>query len=215
MTTLSPAPYPGYGWGIQFNAKLTDTNLSGNPVFIQNLTNVDNGVIGPTTNSSGQRVGATFDQATNPLGQDFVISAAAQQNGAAFPLLDTPTDTGNPEYPVMASGTSNDGNSATIQAVDSPTLDATNSPLDGTALDVQYRYKLYLVWKYPSGIYYPLGYYNWWVKWYATASRAPNSGPVDTIQYPSAVYTDATWIPDNSTPGKMIAPIAFGSFVWQ
>jgi hypothetical protein len=198
----SPTP------GAYFGAQLTDTNLSGNPVFIHNLNKIKNGILGPT-NFNGNPVGATFVAGTNPASQSVVITAAAQANGAAFPFLDTPTDTGSPEYPLTSS--SNDGNTAIIQSNDSPAVGSTANANSGTAIDVQDSYQLYLVWKYPSGIYYPLAWYLWWVQFYATGP-----GPVNNIIVPpSGVGVDVRWFPDNSTPGKMIAPIANNSTAWQ
>jgi hypothetical protein len=201
MTTLSTVGQ----WGAQFNATLTDKNLSGNPVFIQNLTKVPNGTLGPTTFNNNE-VGATFTAGTNPASQNYAITPAAQRAGAAFPLLDTPATP--PEYPLVQS--SNDGNTATIQAVDTPRLPPTANAGNGTAIDVQFGFKLYLVWKYPSGIYYPVAYYEWWVDWYATGN-----GPVNNIILTYGVQSDVIYIPSNATPGKMVGPVANANFSWQ
>jgi hypothetical protein len=206
MTTLGVIdPY-----AVLFHAELIDTSLSGKPVYIMNVLNVENGKQG-TKNSAGNPVGATFSQGPGAwLGQSLVITSSAIQNGAAFPLLDSTSAT-TPEYPLSYS--SNDGNKATIEAVDSPRIPPTADPVNGTAIDVQHDMQLYLVWKYPSGIYYPLAYYKWWVAWDAVATN--NIGPVDRIIIKEGLFTDYTWYPSNATPGKMKGPLANDSVGWS
>jgi hypothetical protein len=186
--------------GASFTGSLTVTALNGNPVFIQNYIDAENGANGTKVN--GNPVGYTFAAGWIPPEVNVTLI------DGKFPVLDTDPRPPNPEYLFDLSVT-NDGNTATIKADDSPSM-GVNPPNvgHGITLDVLSTWKLWLVWKYPSGIYWPLALINWQANWYAFAVD-PNllTGPVNHIQIPHGVTADANYTRSNDTPDRMLAPV--------
>ena len=83
-------------------------------------------------------------------------------------------------------------------------------------MDVLYTFRLYLLWKYPSGIYYPLAYCEWQANFFAKATgNNQNTGPVNTIYYPGVEVTvDYQRSNDPPPPNLMAPPIFNGNNQW-
>jgi len=94
-------------------------------------------------------------------------------------------------------------NTATLQSSDSPATGGQTNSQAELAIDVQFNFELQLLWKYPSGIYYPLAYVKWQPNFYGTATgNNLNKGPVNTIQVLHGVTADIKPTPNNDTPGS-------------
>jgi hypothetical protein len=197
-------PGPPIVPGASFGGNLTVTALNGNPVLIQNYINAQNGANGTTFKFNP--VGYLFAAGTNPPAANLVLIQGT------FPVLDTENPRpATPEYDVHVQVT-NDGNTATIKA--KPDTGIPPNVGQGTFLDVLSTLRLWLVWKYPSGIYYPLAFINWQANFYASAvGNNLFVGPVNKIQVPHGV-TAGSFTPSNATPDRMNAPVFNGNNQW-
>ncbi len=172
--------------GALFDANLTVDNLSGNPVFIQNVMAMQNGANGTTV--GGASVGASYLNGTSKANMTL-------PNGA-LPLVDAVPAT--PRTAEYAANINNDGHIATASSNDSPGLAPPPTAASVTAADYKLTLKLYLVWKYPSGVYYSLANYDWWTNFYATA--AAGVAPANTVAITHGVTAAPDYSRSNADP---------------
>jgi hypothetical protein len=195
------------GAGALFQANLTIGNPTqgGTPQYIHNALDLQNSVNG-TKDANGVAVGATFKQNSAQPSQNAVAI-----NGTSFAMLDTLGDPHTPEYttdtligitpPV-----------ATIVADDYPGPGPTLTADDGTKIDILFKFRLHLVWRYwPSTgkIFYPLAFINWQAMFYASGA-----GPVNMILELRGVTADGNYTPSNAEPAVMVPPVVSGNTGW-
>ncbi len=106
-----------------------------------------------------------------------------------------------------------DGSTYTVRASDSPASGWPIKPQLGTNLDLEYDFRLWLLWRFtqevngePTLVYYPLAKSNWQVVFLAHAST--NAGPIDTIDRPKGVTADSGYTRTNVAPDTM-SPTTF------
>jgi len=215
-------PLPPGPPGAKFDASLTYTSLTGNPVFVQDFWDIINGYNG-MTGPNGQPIGYLYSAGSNPAGANLGLALPA-----TFPILDLPAGGQVPEYTLE--NQQHNGNIYTISSSDSPTTGLNTNvnnvpapgPQAGIGIDIYYNLFLWLLWKYPattdgSGnpvppVYYPLAYARWGVEWVANAQN-PN-GPVNHITIPQGISAD-TYSRTNGPPSKMASPIFRDKVAWS
>jgi len=87
-------------------------------------------------------------------------------------------------------------------------------PQAGVTLDQSLYLALWLLWKYPSGIYYPLAYTTWSVDWWADANAQNPNGPVNHIVVTNGVRGSQSYQLNNNTPYNMGPDLFNNSNVW-
>jgi hypothetical protein len=184
--------------------------LPGKLVFLQDLTNVGNGGNG-TQLPNGHPVGYLYAPGSNPAGVNVV-----PKQGISFSILDS-TPAATPEYVLAPQTLQSDGNTYTIQDEDSPRAGLNPpapGPQAGVTLDQRQYFSLWLLWKYPSGIYYPIAYNTWSVTWYADANAQNPNGPVNNIIDLNGVRGSQSFQFWNRTPFNMGPNLANNSLMW-
>jgi hypothetical protein len=189
--------------GAAFAADVTRTSLQGNEVFIQNFLSVTNGFNGSAAGWIYTAASGLANMNLKPI------------NNTAFPYLDAnpgPPPPATPEYDYQFNYTTNTTDRQVAADSDSPSSGWAANSDKGNIIDVRYKYTLYLVWKYPGGIYYPIANINWYVNFYANRN-VPNIG-VTNILLPRGITADA-YQRSNTVPQKMAPPTFNGNVIWQ
>ncbi len=209
------ANIPGVTPGATFVGSATYTNLNGNLAFIQDVEGITNGSNG-THLPNGTLIGYLYAANSNPQGVDYGLV------GRQLPILDTTSAIVAPEYVLDHQTLQSDGNTYAIQDDDSPKAgQSTNAtvlpppgPGAGVTLDIYYSFTIWLVWKYPSGIYYPLAYIDWNIIWYAKANAQNPNGPLNNIIDKNGVFA-GTYTASNKTPDDMGPDLANNFVGWS
>jgi hypothetical protein len=186
--------------GATFNAGVTRTNLNGKEVFIQNIYAVTNA-------PHGGAAGWVFTKASGLASENDVPI-----NGTAFPYLDS-RQAVSPEYNLNFNYTTNTADTQVATDNDSPATDSVAMNSDKTeVIDEVIGLQLYLLWKYPSGVYYPIANILWDV-WFYANTNVPNKG-VSNILITNGVSAGAFGA-DNTVPEKMAPPFFNGNVDWR
>lgn len=181
--------------GAVFKAVSNENAMPGEPEFIQNVLNVENGHNG-TFDNKIHRVGWVWYDGTGSL--------LVLKNGT-YPVLDVDPNNSSPVY--AGSYTSVNG-IATLTSSDSPIISGPSPNTLGINVDLLMTFQLYYAWEYANYNtlnYYPLAYTHWQVNFYAGAANDPPGPPINFIVAIAGVSSDGSnsYTPSNATPAAM------------
>lgn len=198
LAALTPKLIPG----ASFKSVVVKTGLTGNLMFIQNVSDAVNGNNG-TKKPDGTPVGWLYQDNTGQI---------VTLKHPGYPILDVNTGA-NDQTAVhnFQSVLSADKTTVTITFDDSPrTLTPANppNPNTGIAVDLLFKARTYVVveWKQVASnsggaaipVFYFLAYDNWQANFWGTTPKA--TGPITTINVLQGVTADANYTASNQEP---------------
>jgi hypothetical protein len=187
--------------GASFDATVSRRNLVGNVTYIQNLSSVENG-------TNGAAGGAVFTNAPT-------LNIKPNPGVGPPPWLDTDPESAIPDYESDPAYPVDNANTQRRTDADTPELPPPNGAANLTAIDVVFRLRLYLVWRWGSpgtGIIYTLAYRNWYVVFRAD-KYVQNKG-VTRVLFPDGVVAPGDFVRSHENP-IVTPPVANNSSDWR